>query len=212
MAARPRGVVGGRGNLDDGFGVGEGLGGLPGPFFVQCFGIEFGGWEEVVFGREVQAVLVEGGLGDGAEGDGVLHEDACVGAGELESVDEAAGAGGRDAVLRHGGDEEREGELDGVEVLERGQFELEGAFDGGVVLDFGGVEVAAVGVLEACGVVLGGDGVVVAAVGAVVVVAEGAAGECGRTAAVAVDADVTAGMDLHVGLSPGGGVPPHTLL
>ncbi len=42
MAAGPRVVVGGRGNLDDVVGVGEGLGGLPGPFFVQGFGSEFG--------------------------------------------------------------------------------------------------------------------------------------------------------------------------
>ena len=68
--------------------------------------------------REVEAGFCAGegasdGRGGGFDGDG-----ACVGGGELETVEEDRGAFGGDAVASESGDEEGDGDLDGFDVFE----------------------------------------------------------------------------------------------
>ena len=56
-----------------------------------------------------------GGFGGGVGG---------VAGGELEAVEDGGGATGVDTVPRNGGDDEGDGDLDGLTVLEQGQVEL----------------------------------------------------------------------------------------
>jgi len=60
------------------------------------------------------------GGGGGFDGDG-----AGVGRGELEAVEQDRGAFRVDAVTGEGGDEQRDGDLDGFDVFERRQVEFE---------------------------------------------------------------------------------------
>jgi hypothetical protein len=128
---------------------------------------------------------VAGGVGDAAHIDG----------GDLEAVEQGAGADGVDVVFSERGDEQGDGEGDGVVVFERGEVKGEGL--GGceaVELGDDGVLREVVGV-DACGHGLRGFALAedaVALVDSAVVEAEGAAADGRRAAAQTVGADVTA--------------------
>jgi hypothetical protein len=66
-------------------------------------------------------------LGFGSAGAGEVH------AGELEAVEQGGGALGVEFPGGEGIDDEREGQLDGVAVFERGEFEERAAVEVGVV-------------------------------------------------------------------------------
>jgi hypothetical protein len=103
---------------------------------------EFGG-AEFLFRGEESVFGVEDGLFDGGEGFGGLEEGwewSCFGeveGGDLEAVEEEAGAAGVDAVERDAAEDDADGGLDGGTVFRIGQ-------DEGGVGGFGfGLEVAA---------------------------------------------------------------------
>lgn len=82
-------------NLDDGSGFGD----------VEALGSGLDGADE--FGREVLRRTMGG-----------------VDGGELESVEESGGAAGVELPMGEGVDDDGEGDLDGVAVFNRGEFDV----------------------------------------------------------------------------------------
>ena len=147
----------------------------------------FYGEVEAGFGAKEGA---DDGGGGGFDGDG-----AGIGGGELKAVEQDGGALGVDAVSGEGGDEKRDGDLDGFDVFERRQVEFE--WSGfGQELWCSGCSRRGVGlVLEQNGGVF--HQIFVAAVQAGVEVAEGRETEGWRFAAASVGLDVAADGSLH---------------
>ncbi len=80
--------------------------------------------------REIETGFSAGeGASDGRGGwfDG---DGACVGRGELEAVEKDGSAFGGDAVAGEGGDEERDGDLNGLDVFEGREVEFDGILRG----------------------------------------------------------------------------------
>jgi len=122
-------------------------------------------------------------------------------AGDLQAVEEWAGALGVDAVLGEGGEEHGERDLDGLAVFEGWEFQMEGlglevvvVGDQGVLAEEVGVVVLAVDDDAAVGF---GLQVAVMSVGLLVWVAEGLVFEGEGAAAEAVGADVAAELCRH---------------
>jgi hypothetical protein len=61
---------------------------------------------------------------DGSDG-GLDGDGLCVSGGELEAVEQDCGAFGVDAIAREGGDEERDGDLDGLGVFNGREVEFD---------------------------------------------------------------------------------------
>jgi len=128
---------------------------------------------------------VEAGFGAGEDagdggGGGLDGDGARVGGGELEAVEQDRGAFGGDAIAGEGGDEERDGDLDGLDVFEGREVELDWILRGviGQVLRGSGGRGGGVGVeFDEGGAVF--DQVFVAAVEAGVEVTEGGEAERG---------------------------------
>jgi hypothetical protein len=143
--------------------------------------------------------------GDGADdGGGVGFDDdgLRVGGGELEAVEEDGGAFGVDAIAGEGGDEEGDGDLDGLGVFDGREVEFDGIVRGviGQVLGAAGCRCDGIGVGLNEGLNQGGavfEQVFVAAVEAGVEVAEGGEAEGWGLAASSVGFDVAAGGGWH---------------
>jgi hypothetical protein len=141
----------------------------PGAAFFAVFGLGREWAEGLVGDDAVDHLDVAGGVFV-LFGFGVLKVDA----GDLEAVEEEAGAFGVDLVARDAGEDFADGELDGGVVFEDGQVEVWGR-------------------LGASGGFAGG----------VVVVAERFAAKRGAAAAVSVGEDVSALIAFHGGIPPG---------
>ena len=125
----------------------------------------------------------------------VTRESACVGAGELEGVEEVAGVGGVDLMHGDGGEERRDGELDGFGVFE--WDDLEGAAARGAGGELERVEAVVLVVLDALGrpfgeLHLSSDGGAMDAAQLAMEVAERMAAQRRRLAAAAIGFDVGA--------------------
>ena len=104
------------------------------PGYGIFFGDEFlllGGGEVLFngeigfFNGEIGAEVALDYVADYSAGERLGGDGFCVGGGQLEAVEEDGGALGVDAVAGEGGDEERDGDLDGFGVFEDGEVDFD---------------------------------------------------------------------------------------